>query len=114
MEAIVAIENKHRWFKDFVRKLGLCPWAGSSVDTIGAIRYWVLFVGCDDDDDDGDGGNDDGRGEAGPIGSGRGRRQRGRRPAAKDERCRRRQRETMVLDAMGGVVRDAQYFFHSG
>ena len=72
MEAIIAIENTRRWSEDFVRKLGLCPWAGSSLNTIGAIRYWVLLVGCDDDDD-GDGGDDDGRGKAGPIGSGRGR-----------------------------------------
>ena len=94
-EAIVAIKNTRRWSEDFVRKLGLCPWAGSSLDTIGAIRYWVLLVGCnDDEDDDGDGGNDDGRGEAGLIGSGRGRRQQRRRPATKNERRRCCQRET--------------------
>ncbi len=49
MEAIIAIENTRRWSEDFVRKLGLCLWAGSSLNTIGAIRYWVQLVGCDDD-----------------------------------------------------------------
>eukprot|EP00804_Cyclotella_cryptica_P014898 CCRYP_017898-RA/>CCRYP_017898-RA protein AED:0.06 eAED:0.06 QI:0/-1/0/1/-1/1/1/0/333 len=43
-EAIAAIEATHRWASRFVRPLHLCPWAGSSLDTVGAIRYWVLSV----------------------------------------------------------------------
>lgn len=43
-EAIAAIEATHRWASKFVRPLHLCPWAGSSLDTQGAIRYWVLLV----------------------------------------------------------------------
>ncbi|KAL7521015.1 hypothetical protein ACHAWX_005710 [Stephanocyclus meneghinianus] len=43
-EAVAAIEATHRWASKFVRPLHLCPWAGSSLDTKGAIRYWVLLV----------------------------------------------------------------------
>ena len=50
LEAIKAIEATHRWSENFVRQLSLCPWAGSSLDTVGAIRYWVLLV--DDINDD--------------------------------------------------------------
>lgn len=43
-ETLAAIEATHRWAANFVRPLQLCPWAGSSLDTPGAIRYWVLQV----------------------------------------------------------------------
>lgn len=43
-EAIQAIEATHRWSENFVRQLSLCPWAPASLDTVGAIRYWVLVV----------------------------------------------------------------------
>ncbi|KAL9180842.1 hypothetical protein ACHAXT_011295 [Thalassiosira profunda] len=43
-EAIDAIGATHRWSSNFVRKLQLCPWAGASLDTSGAVRYWVLVV----------------------------------------------------------------------
>ena len=49
IEAIEAIEITHRWSSNFVRQLALCPWAGSSLDTLGAIRYWVLLVHHDED-----------------------------------------------------------------
>ena len=49
-EALEAIQATHRWSSNFVRNLQLCPWAGSSLDTIGAIRYWVLLI---DEDNDG-------------------------------------------------------------
>ena len=47
-EAIEAIEVTHRW-SNFVRQLALCPWAGQSLDALGAIRYWVLLVHDDED-----------------------------------------------------------------
>ena len=46
-EALEAIEATHRWASNFVRPLHLCPWAGSSLDTCGAIRYWMLLVNSD-------------------------------------------------------------------
>ena len=52
LEAIEAIEATHRWAENFVRQLSLCPWAGSSLDAVGAIRYWVLLVDDDINDDD--------------------------------------------------------------
>ncbi|KAL9180840.1 hypothetical protein ACHAXT_011293 [Thalassiosira profunda] len=39
-----AINSTHRWSSNFVRGLQLCPWAGASLDTPGAVRYWVLVV----------------------------------------------------------------------
>jgi len=54
-EAIEAIQATHRWSSNFVRRLALCPWAGSSLDTLGAIRYWILLV--DDNNNDNDGGD---------------------------------------------------------
>lgn len=42
-EALTAIVATHRWAANFVRPLQLCPWAGSSLDTDGAIRYWVVL-----------------------------------------------------------------------
>mmetsp|Transcript_11714 Transcript_11714/g.25332 ORF Transcript_11714/g.25332 Transcript_11714/m.25332 type:complete len:461 (+) Transcript_11714:236-1618(+) len=50
-EAVEAIQAMHRWSSNFVRRLRLCPWAGSSLDTPGAIRYWVLLVHDDGHDD---------------------------------------------------------------
>ena len=47
-EILDAIDTTHRWASDFVRPLHLCPWAGSSLDTYGAIRYWLLLVNNDD------------------------------------------------------------------
>jgi hypothetical protein len=46
-EAIAAIEATHRWASNFVRPLHLCPWAGSSLDTCGAMRYWIILVDHD-------------------------------------------------------------------
>ena len=43
-EAFEAIESTRRWSENFVRKLKLCPWAGSSIDVPGGIRYWVVLV----------------------------------------------------------------------
>jgi len=51
IQAIEAIEATHRWSENFVRQLSLCPWAGSSLDAVGAIRYWVLLVDDINDDD---------------------------------------------------------------
>ncbi|KAL3786127.1 hypothetical protein ACHAW5_001215 [Stephanodiscus triporus] len=48
IEAIEAIDSTRRWSENFVRRLGLCPWAGSSLDVPGAIRYWVLLLARDD------------------------------------------------------------------
>jgi hypothetical protein len=48
-EALAAIEATHRWAANFVRPLHLCPWAGSSLDTRGAIRYWVLLSDASND-----------------------------------------------------------------
>jgi hypothetical protein len=53
IETINAIESTRRWSENFVRKLKLCPWAGSSIDVPGGIRYWVVLVrdnGCGDND----------------------------------------------------------------
>ena len=52
IQAIEAIEATHRWSENFVRQLSLCPWCPSSLDTVGAIRYWVLLVDDDVNDDD--------------------------------------------------------------
>lgn len=49
-EAILAMEATHRWSSNFVRTLHLCPWAGNSLDTPGAIRFWMLLVDVDDMD----------------------------------------------------------------
>ena len=46
--AVEAIEATQRWSSNFVRRLNLCPWAGQSLDTHGAMRFWVLLVGGDD------------------------------------------------------------------
>ncbi|EJK58615.1 hypothetical protein THAOC_21246, partial [Thalassiosira oceanica] len=46
--AVEAIEATQRWSSNFVRRLNLCPWAGQSLDTPGAMRFWVLLVGGDD------------------------------------------------------------------
>ena len=51
IQAIEAIEATYRWSENFVRQLSLCPWAGSSLDAVGAIRYWVLLVDDINDDD---------------------------------------------------------------
>ena len=48
IEAINAIQATHRWANNFVHKLNLCPWAGSSLNTPGAICYWVLLVDEDE------------------------------------------------------------------
>lgn len=42
--ALNSINATHRWASHFVRPLQLCPWAASSLDTLGAIRYWVLLI----------------------------------------------------------------------
>lgn len=47
-DAMQAIDATRRWSSNFVRHLGLCPWAGASLDTIGAIRYWVILMNYDD------------------------------------------------------------------
>lgn len=46
--AVEAIEATQRWSSNFVRRLNLCPWAAQSLDTQGAMRFWVLLVGEDD------------------------------------------------------------------
>jgi len=51
IQAMEAIEASYRWSENFVRQLSLCPWAGSSLDAVGAIRYWVLLVDDINDDD---------------------------------------------------------------
>lgn len=51
-EALEAIEATHRWASNFVRPLRLCPWAGSSLDTPGAIRYWVVVLDPNEDNID--------------------------------------------------------------
>lgn len=93
IEAIEAIESTRRWSENFVRKLKLCPWAGSSIDTPGGIRYWVALVrengGGDNDQSDNDqSDNDDNK---------RGRRAKGREA----------KRRAAILDQMEGIVRDA-------
>ena len=50
-EVTTAIESTHRWSSHFVRPLHLCPWAGSSLDTFGAIRYWVVLMDPNVDED---------------------------------------------------------------
>jgi len=51
-EALEAIEATHRWASNFVRPLRLCPWAGSSLDTPGAMRYWVVVLDSNVDNSD--------------------------------------------------------------
>ena len=46
--AVESIEATQRWSSNFVRRLNLCPWAGQSLDTHGAMRFWVLLVDADD------------------------------------------------------------------
>lgn len=55
--AMNSIKATHRWASHFVRRLQLCPWAASSLDTFGAIRYWILLV--DDNTHGGHDGHDD-------------------------------------------------------
>ena len=88
IETINAIESTRRWSENFVRKLKLCPWAGSSIDVPGGIRYWVVMVrengGGDNDLSD----NEDNK--------------RGRR--AKEREAKRR---TAILYHVECIVRDA-------
>ncbi|KAL7465355.1 hypothetical protein ACHAXS_005681 [Conticribra weissflogii] len=52
MEALEAMEATYRWASNFVRPLHLCPWAGSSLDTPGAMRYWVVLLDSNEDSND--------------------------------------------------------------
>jgi hypothetical protein len=88
IEAISAIESTRRWSENFVRKLKLCPWAGSSIDVPGGIRYWVVLVR-----DNGGGDNDLSDNEY---------HKRGRRTKGREAK-----RRAAILNQMEGIVRDA-------
>ena len=91
-EAIEAIESTRRWSENFVRKLKLCPWAGSSIDVPGGIRYWVVLV------EDRVSGDDNDRSD---IFYTRRRRAKGGDHHVEDKR------RAAILEQMEGIVRDA-------
>lgn len=91
-EAIEAIESTRRWSENFVRKLKLCPWAGSSIDVPGGIRYWVVLVEDRVSGDDNDPSD---------IFYTRRRRAKGGDHHVEDKR------RAAILEQMEGIVRDA-------
>ena len=61
--AFAVVEHTWNWCQYFVRKLELCPWAPTSIDTPGAIQFFVVMMDgnsqsiSSDNDNENDGEN---------------------------------------------------------